>query len=236
LIVRPFETEARDRKTESVVSLLEHAPRLRKSCRQRLAHTRRLRTLSGEKKCCFGGQTRIIAEWYGMDMSVGTLLSVEEYLNTSYSPDMEYRDGVLVERNVGDEAHSLLQLALGTYLHQHRKQWNIKAYTELRIKVREKWFPIPDLCVYPRPGFKGRYPDFPPLLWIEILSEDDRIADVWKNVNELIANGVAYVWVIDPITLASELRTASGVQMIADKTLRLPNSLIVVPLLDVMED
>src|SRR5438270_274104 len=34
---------------------------------------------------------RIIAEWYGSQMSVGRLLSVEEYLNTSYSPDMEFR-------------------------------------------------------------------------------------------------------------------------------------------------
>ena len=46
-----------------------------------------------------------------MDMSAATLLSLEEYLNTSYSPDREYRDGVLVERNVGEKAHALLQLA-----------------------------------------------------------------------------------------------------------------------------
>ena len=42
-------------------------------------------------------------------MSVETLISVEEYLNTSYDPDMEYVDGVLVERNVGDWLHSLVQ-------------------------------------------------------------------------------------------------------------------------------
>src|SRR5437762_2335461 len=76
---------------------------------ERLAHTGRLRALSWEKKCGFGVQMRIIAEWYGMDMSVGTLLSVENYLNTSYSPDMEYRDGVLVERNVGEKEHARLQ-------------------------------------------------------------------------------------------------------------------------------
>ena len=33
-------------------------------------------------------------------MGAGTLISVEEYLRTSYSPDKEYVDGVLVERNV----------------------------------------------------------------------------------------------------------------------------------------
>ena len=169
------------------------------------------------------------------DMAVETLLSLEEYLNTSYSPDREYRDGVLVERNVGDEAHSGLQALLSAYLVRFRKQWRIKVYTELRVKVREKWYPILDVCIYPLPGFDGRYPDRPPLLWIEILSHDDRMVDVWAKANELIENGVPYVWIIDPNTLESELRTAAGVQLVAEKTLRIPDSPIVIPLLDVME-
>jgi len=32
-------------------------------------------------------------------MSVETLISVEEYLSSSYDPDAEYVDGVLVDRN-----------------------------------------------------------------------------------------------------------------------------------------
>ncbi len=96
-------------------------------------------------------------------MGVATLLSLEEYLDTSYSPDREYRDGVLVERNLGDEAHSYLQIALGAYLHRRRKQWNIQVYTELRVKVRDKWYPIPDVCGYELPKFEGRYPSQPPL-------------------------------------------------------------------------
>jgi Uma2 family endonuclease len=171
-----------------------------------------------------------------MDMSAGTLISLEEYLNTSYSPDMEYRDGVLVERNVGEEAHAFLQIALGAYLHRRRKQWKIKVYTELRVKVRQKWYPLPDVCVYSLPGFEGRYPEVPPLLWVEILSPDDRMPEVWKRATELIANGVPYVWIIEPHTLESELWTASGVERLDDKTLRLPASPIVIPLLDVMEE
>ena len=168
-------------------------------------------------------------------MTIETLLSLEEYLNTSYSPDREYRDGVLVERNVGDEAHSNLQTLLAAYLVPRRKQWKIKVYTELRVKVRQKWYPLPDVCIYPLPGFEGRYPERPPLLWIEILSHDDRMVDVWAKATELIENGVPYVWIIDPNTLESELRTAAGVQPVADKTLRIPGTPIVIPLLEVME-
>jgi hypothetical protein len=35
-----------------------------------------------------------------------SLVSLEEYLRTSYDPDMEFVDGVLVERNVGDWLHA----------------------------------------------------------------------------------------------------------------------------------
>ena len=169
-------------------------------------------------------------------MGVATLLSLEEYLDTSYSPDREYRDGVLVERNLGDRAHAELQAALAGYLGRRRKEWNIRIYNSLRVEVRERWFSIPDVCIYLLPGFEGRYPSVPPLLWIEILSPDDRMVDVWAKATELVENGVPYVWIIDPNTLESELRTAGGVQQVADKTLRLPGSPIVIPLLDVMDD
>jgi hypothetical protein len=35
-----------------------------------------------------------------------TLVSVEEYLHTSYDPDCDYVDGEIVERNVGELDHS----------------------------------------------------------------------------------------------------------------------------------
>jgi len=169
-------------------------------------------------------------------MGAATLVSLEEYLNTSYSPDREYRDGVLVERNVGDEAHANLQGLLVIYIGNRRKQWNIKVYPELRVKVRGKWYPIPDVCIYPLPGFEGRYPDRPPLLWIEILSHDDRMAEVWAKAKELIEAGVPYVWIIEPNTLESELWTTAGPQPVPDKTLRLPGSPIVIPLHEVIEE
>jgi Uma2 family endonuclease len=171
-------------------------------------------------------------------MSVGaqTLVSLEEYLKTSYSPDREYRDGVVVERNVGNKAHSELQAALAWYFRNRRKEWQIKVYTELRIRVRKDWFPIPDVCVYSLPAPEEDIPTRPPLLWIEILSPDDRMPDVWRKADELLANGVPNVWIIDPETLESELRTPGGIKIhVPDKTLRLPGSPIVVPLGEVIE-
>jgi Uma2 family endonuclease len=169
-------------------------------------------------------------------MGAGTLISLDEYLHTSYSPDKEYRDGVLVERNVGDKTHALLQLALGAYMRRRRKQWNIQIYTELRVKVRERWYLLPDVCVY-QPDFDDeRYPERPPLLWVEILSHDDRMVDVWDKANELIANGVPNVWIVNPNTLDSELRTAEGIVTVKNQTLCVPGTEIVIPLPDVMDE
>lgn len=168
-------------------------------------------------------------------MDVATLISVEEYLETSYSPDREYRDGVLVERNLGDRARAGLQIALGAYVYNRRHQWKIHVYTELRVKVRERWYPIPDVCIYSLPYFDERYPDKPPLLWIEILSHDDRMVDVWAKAKELVENGVPYVWIVDPNTLWSQLCTKNGVESVRENTLRIPNTPIVIPLAEVME-
>src|SRR5207253_2349192 len=56
-----------------------------------------------------GDGVSALSECYRRVMDVETLISVDEYLNSSYDPDVEYVDGVLVERNVGDLLHSLTQ-------------------------------------------------------------------------------------------------------------------------------
>jgi hypothetical protein len=42
-------------------------------------------------------------------MVTSTAVSVEEYLGTTYDPDMEYVNGQLVERHVGEYDDSRLQ-------------------------------------------------------------------------------------------------------------------------------
>lgn len=169
-----------------------------------------------------------------MTVEAPALVPVEEYLTTSYSPDREYSDGVLVERNVGDSTHARLQTLLSIYIGNREKERGIVVFTELRIKVRERWYPIPDICAYSLPVPKERYPERPPLLWIEILSEDDKMVEVWEKAAELVKSGVPYVWIIEPHTLKSELWTASGAASVEDHVLRIPNTGIVIPLLELM--
>jgi len=122
-------------------------------------------------------------------------VSLEEYLQTSYSPDCEYIDGEIVERNVGKGKHAVTQLAVGSLLREHVSERKLFAATEYRVQVSATRVRIPDVCVV------GELEDVvtkPPFLCVEVLSPEDR----WSRTNSLISDyhtmGVPCVWVIDP--------------------------------------
>jgi Uma2 family endonuclease len=163
-------------------------------------------------------------------MGVGTLISEEEYLHTSYDPDCGFENGTLIERNVGTESHSWLQLALGAYFFNRRKAWGITVYSEQRIKLRVRKYMIPDLCVVQGPRPKERVLTAPPILVIEILSPEDRPIRVNKTVQDWREFGVRYVWVIDPETFENELHDERGRTSLDDGVLRIPGTAIEVPL------
>src|ERR1017187_7151105 len=73
------------------------------------------------------------------------IVSAGEYLNSGYHPDMEYVEGVLVERDVPTIAHSLLQLILGEYFRRYRKQFRFAALSDARTQIVERArYRIPD--------------------------------------------------------------------------------------------
>ncbi|HEY3455788.1 MAG TPA: Uma2 family endonuclease [Bryobacteraceae bacterium] len=104
-------------------------------------------------------------------MSTAALVSIGEYLSTSYRPDRDLVDGQLIERNVGEYDHSRLQGALTTWLTNRQRAWNIRVLPEQRLRVSATRFRIPDVCVISRN--QGIEPVFtkPPLVCIEVLSK-----------------------------------------------------------------
>jgi Uma2 family endonuclease len=128
-------------------------------------------------------------------MSAGTLVPLAEYLSTSYDPDVEYVDGVLVERNLGDWLHSLVQSNLIYALRRKYPQWF--ALPELRSRTTETRFRLPDVSVLlQRPT--SRFLLDAAHIAIEIVSEDDRMTHVLEKLAEYESAGVAHIWLIDP--------------------------------------
>lgn len=128
-------------------------------------------------------------------MSVETLIPLDEYLNTSYDPGVEYVDGVLVEGNVGDWLHALVLSSLIFAL--RLKYPEVFVIPELRSKTRETRFLPPGVCVLLHPP-KTKYLPDAAFVAIEILSEDDRMTRIMEKLEEYEQKGVPNIWVIDP--------------------------------------
>src|SRR5580698_5691203 len=75
------------------------------------------------------------------------LISVEEYLNTTYRPDVDFVDGEIEERNLGEFDHADLQSELNAVLRSHQKDWNVRVVVETRVRVSATRIHIPDVCI-----------------------------------------------------------------------------------------
>jgi Uma2 family endonuclease len=164
-------------------------------------------------------------------MSTAVTIPVSEYLETSYRPDCEYIDGELLERNVGEWDHSRLQMLLSYYLCSREKEWGILVVPEQRVQVKATRFRVQDISVVMRPPDGGIIKE-PPFLCIEILSPRDRMQEMQERIDDYIAFGVKYVWLIHPKTRRAFVYTAEGVREVKDGVLRTDNPEIRVPLME----
>jgi len=126
-------------------------------------------------------------------------ISLQEYLAQSYRPDCDYVDGEIQERNLGEFEHGFIQLFLGGWFLQHRREWQLEAASEMRIRVSPTRVRIADICV-----ISGGQPiepvlTKPPLAVIEILSPEDRIPRYTERLADYRNMGVPNIWVVDPI-------------------------------------
>ncbi len=130
-------------------------------------------------------------------MPAGTVISLEEYLSSVYDPDCEYLGGELVERNWGESDHSALQGMIFGLLFVQRRASGIHVFPELRVQVTPNRFRVPDICVTTQ-KLRGRILREPPFLCIEVLSPEDRAARIQRKIDDYLAFGVRYVWLVDP--------------------------------------
>lgn len=119
-------------------------------------------------------------------MATSPPLSIAEYLNTDYDPDLEYVEGQLVERNVGKWEHARIQAPLTIWFGQHEDEWKVQTATDIRTRVAWTKVRLPDVLLV---GLGSQPPviDEPPLLAVEILSDGDTLAATRKKCDEYIA-------------------------------------------------
>jgi Uma2 family endonuclease len=159
-----------------------------------------------------------------------TLISVEEYLASSYEPDCDYVDGHIEERNLGEWNHSTIQVRIASYFLTRYEKEGVQVAAELRVQVKATRFRIPDVCVVlGDPG--EQILTKPPFLCNEILSPEDRMSRIEERINDYLAMGVPYVWVLDQQTKQAYCATSTeGLREVKDGVLRTDHPVLEVPL------
>jgi len=102
-------------------------------------------------------------------MATRAIVPVEEYLHSSYEPECEYLDGKVVECNVGTAKHTRLHAEVGAYFYTRRKPWGIDVLSVQRVRIRERRYRVPDLCITLGREESEDILTSAPLIWIEIL-------------------------------------------------------------------
>lgn len=133
-------------------------------------------------------------------MASTTLVSVNDYLKTSYRPDCDFVDGRIEERNAGGHDHAAWQAALILWFGQHQQEWNIEVLPEQRIQISATRFRIPDICLVLLEHPVEQILTKPPLACIEILSPEDTLRRMQERISDYQQFGVKNIWILDPAT------------------------------------
>ena len=166
-------------------------------------------------------------------MATSAVIPVSEYLKTSYSPDCDYVDGEVQERNLGEQDHSDLQAQLLDLLRQGpNKQW-IRANPEIRVQVGPTRFRVPDVCVRRRSAPSEQIVHEPPIVCIEVLSPEDRMSRTQEKVRDYLRMGVMEVWVVDPVTRTMLVCTGNTMTEFVSGELKVPETPVVVSISEV---
>ena len=166
-------------------------------------------------------------------MASSTLISVNEYLATSFRPDCDYVDGEIQERNLGEQPHSRTQTLFAAFLVQREAKWGIRVLTEQRVQVSPTRFRIPDLCVLSASSSHDPIVTQAPLLCIEILSREDTVSRLNERLSDYFQMGVRFVWVLDPVTRRAFCYTPGEMHEVLDGVLRTNSPDLAVPLVEV---
>lgn len=131
-------------------------------------------------------------------MATTTLIPIEVYLRTSYRPDVDYVDGVIEERNLGQNDHSAWQAAIIAWFQQQAMNGGVRVRPELRIKVAKTRVRIPDVALLDRTLEQEPVPAHPPIAVFEVVSPDDTLPKLAVRLIDYERMGIQTIVVLDP--------------------------------------
>lgn len=152
-------------------------------------------------------------------LAANPLLSVEEYLRTTYRPDRDYVDGVIEERNLGEWEHSQIQSRILKLIARYEEDWGVDSMVECRLQVSIQRYRVPDVMILPRAQRVDRIVREAPLVCIEVLSPADAWTKIRARLNDYLAMGVKHVWCFDPDSREVRRYRESGFEVVKEPVL-----------------
>jgi Uma2 family endonuclease len=125
---------------------------------------------------------------------------VEEYLQSSWSPDAEYIDGRIVEREstMGENEHSAWQAAICAWFRSQAVNAGIRVRPELRVQVDASLYLVPDVTLLDRARPVEPIATYPPVAVFEILSPGDSLKKLMKKGVWYESMGIRNILILDP--------------------------------------
>lgn len=158
-------------------------------------------------------------------------LSVQDYLKMTCDPDCEFVEGVPEERPAGERDHAAWQDALLAWFRDHKREWNIFLYPDLRVQVGPNRFRVPDVTILSRGAPREQIITHPPLAVFEILSPEDTMTRMLEKLSDYERMSIGAIWVIEP-SKPSYFRFTEG-KLIPATTFELPGSSFSVPMAEI---
>jgi Uma2 family endonuclease len=140
------------------------------------------------------------------------LMTIEQYLHTSYRPDVDFIDGQIEERHLGEFDHGHLQGLFFAWFLQRMPQTRLVPVTELRVRVAPSRVRICDIGVVRQDTPREQVAVTPPAVCIEVLSPEDRLKRAENVLSDYLAMGVENIWLIDPVRRAAYIFDSKGLR------------------------
>ena len=131
-------------------------------------------------------------------MTAPQVLSLEEYLSSSFEVPTEYVDGELKEKPLTAFIHGRVQGLLFAWFRQFEQELHVISGMEAHTRVAPTRVRLPDFLLVRAGNLEKKTVTHAPLLAIEILSEDDKHKDLIARAKDLETLGCPAVWLLDP--------------------------------------
>lgn len=152
-------------------------------------------------------------------------ISIERYLNrNNFRPDVDFVDGRLVSRNIGEFDHADVVGELSFRLGSKAEEWSIIGLISVRVRVSATRVRVPDLCVLDANLNHEQVIGHPPMLCIEVLGSEDTVTAMRERIQDFLDMGVPEVWIFDPWTRTAFVCTNGAMTAHKQSILRLAGS------------